>query len=75
MSTLQQVIASIHSLDPAEKLVVRNFLEHELNAPSTADVSPPSLIGLLADDPELADSIADSAMRDRETRPWRLGDE
>ena len=57
MSTLQQVIASIHSLDPAEKLVVRNFLEHELNAPSTTDVSPPSLIGLLSDVSSLDQAI------------------
>lgn len=77
MSTLQQVINSIHSLDPAEKVVVRNFLEQELSLPpaAAANSAPSSLIGLLSDDPELADSIAESAMEDRETRPLRLGDE
>lgn len=71
MSALHQVIDSIHSLDPAEKLIVRNFLDHELKSQPAAD-APPSLIGLLADEPELADQICESAMKERESRPWRL---
>ncbi len=73
MSALHQIIDSIHSLDPAEKLIVRDFLEHELaSQPAAASIAPPSLIGLLADEPELADQICESAMRQRESRPWRL---
>ena len=72
MSALHQIIDSIHSLDPTEKLIVRNFLEHELASQPAASIAPPSLIGLLADEPELADQICESAMRQRESRPWRL---
>ena len=32
----------------------------------------PPLLGLFSDEPELMDDVAESAMKDRETRPIRL---
>ena len=76
MESLQHLIDSIHGLDMADKLVVRAVLDQDL-ATSTGAQAPSgsSLIGLLADEPQLADAISESAMAARETRPYRMSRE
>ena len=74
MSPLQHVIDSLQTLDTAEKVFVRNLLNGEI-AKQTLNSSDPKtnqLIGLLADEPQLADQICDSAMQARESRPYRM---
>ncbi len=74
MSPLQHVIDSLQTLDTEEKVFVRNLLNGEIaNQTSEAPNSKAKpLIGLLADEPQLADEICESAMQARESRPHRV---
>ncbi|HYO24560.1 MAG TPA: hypothetical protein VEQ85_06380 [Lacipirellulaceae bacterium] len=77
MADLQDVLQSIHDLSVSDQLTILNVLKSETaRRPSMvgADGANP-MIGLLADDPELADAILQSAMSARETRPLRVNGE
>lgn len=77
MTTLQAILNSVAALDAADKQVLRDMLNAQLDAPrepragnnGSAQAHP--LVGLLSDDTELADEILASAMHARETRPLR----
>ena len=73
MSELQQVLYSIQGLSAAEKLVLRDLLSTELarGGSKPASGGAHQLVGLLKDEPQLADAIVESAMTARETRPFR----
>lgn len=74
MSPFENIVGAIHDLSYEEKLKLRAVIENELKQKPLpiGGKSRSSLIGLLADDPELADQILDSAMIARETRPLRI---
>jgi len=74
MSPFENIVDAIHGLSDEEKFKLRLLLDQEIaqNPPKNGDMPPSSLIGLLADEPELADQILESAMTARETRPLRL---
>ena len=78
MATLPSILSSITELDVADKRVLRDILnsqlvDHSGTPPAeTAKDRPHPMIGLLADDPALADKILESAMHARETRPLRV---
>ena len=73
MSPFENVVDAIHSLSHEEKVKLCLLLEEELKptSPKKAEPRRSSLTGLLADEPELADEILESAMIARETRPLR----
>lgn len=75
MTQLEQVLDSVHRLSAAEKRVLHEALGLELaqSAPAPNQVAVHPLVGLLADEPELADAILQSAMTARQTRPLRTG--
>ena len=70
MSPFENIVDAIHGLSHEEKFKLRRLLDEELkySPPQNGDTRRHSLIGLLADEPELADQILDSAMIARETR-------
>ena len=74
MLQFDRIIGAVHGLSHEEKLKLRQLLDEELNEKPPKIDDPPrrSLIGLLADEPELADQILESAMIARETRPLRM---
>ncbi len=77
MADLNDVLQSIHDLSATDRLAILNVLKAEsasrpLEGPSAGNNS---LVGLLADEPELADAILQSAMAARETRPLRANGE
>ena len=77
MTDLQTLIRTVHELGSADKLVLRDILDGELEQDSTSAAAKTTrsaanpLLGLLKDEPDLADQITESAMRLRETRPLR----
>ncbi len=80
MSNLVEVLPLVQALPAEEKQELFQILAVELKADAEASepfVYDPSnpMLGLLHDDPELADEIVRMAMHDRETRPWRTTDE
>ncbi len=74
MSPFENIVDAIYGLSDQEKFKLRLLLDQEIaqKHPKNGDKTPSSLIGLLADEPELADQILESAMTTRETRPLRL---
>jgi len=73
MSPFENIAGAIHDLSYDEKLKLRALLDTELKKPSQSGFEPrSSLIGLLADEPDLADRILESAMIARESRPMRM---
>jgi hypothetical protein len=74
MSPFENIVGTIHHLSYEEKVKLRTVLDEELKEkpPQNGDVPRRSLIGLLADEPALADQILESAMIAREIRPLRL---
>jgi hypothetical protein len=70
MSPYETIVDAVHGLSPEEKFKLRVLLDEELKqSPATNGQTPrPSFIGLLADEPELADQILESAMLARDTR-------
>ena len=73
MSPFENIAGAIHDLSHDEKLKLRELLDTELKKPSPNGGKPrSSLIGLLADEPDLADRILESAMIARESRPLRM---
>lgn len=76
MSPFENIVDAIHGLSHEEKFKLRLLLEEELKpaqgSPENGVMHHRSLIGLLADEPELADQILESAMSARETRPLRM---
>ena len=77
MSPFENIVDAIHGLSDEEKLRLRLLLDQEIaQSPPEGGATPrSSLIGLLADEPELADQILESAMIARETRPLRTPSE
>jgi hypothetical protein len=73
MSPFENVVDAIRGLSNEEKFKLRLLLDREIaqSPPKSGDAPRSSLIGLLADEPELADQILESAMIARETRPFR----
>jgi len=73
MSPFENIVDAIHDLSNEEKFELRLLLDKELKRepPKDAPARRSALIGLLADEPELADQILESAMIARETRPLR----
>ncbi len=71
MSSLHDILQSIHGLSAADQAAIFNVLKAEnLNPPMpAASARPNPLIGLLADEPQLADAILESAMAARDARP------
>jgi hypothetical protein len=73
MSPFENIAGAIHDLSYEEKLKLRTLIDKELEQkPSKNGGKRYSLIGLLADEPELADQILESAMVARESRPLRV---
>jgi hypothetical protein len=74
MSPFENIVDAIHSLSHEEKYKLHSLLEEELKEkpPAKREACRSSLIGLLADEPDLADQILESAMTARETRPLRV---
>ena len=74
MSLFENIVDAIHGLSHEEKFKLRLLLNAELEQSPPKNDKPhrSSLIGLLADEPELADQILESAMIARETRPLRM---
>jgi hypothetical protein len=74
MSAFENVVDAIHGLSHEEKFKLRLLLDEDLKQtpPKNGEPRRKSLIGLLADEPELADQILESAMIARETRPLRM---
>jgi len=74
MADLNDVLQSIHDLSATERLAILNVLRTESASrpPSGAAGGQNPLVGLLADEPDLADAILQSAMAARETRPLRM---
>ncbi|MGL4514162.1 MAG: hypothetical protein ACRCT8_13810 [Lacipirellulaceae bacterium] len=82
MSDLDLVLQTLPRLGEADLQVVRSVVNATRTAAaesagSTTAMAPPShttspmdIIGLLADQPELADWISEEAMRQRELRPY-----
>lgn len=64
----EQALASGKDIDTFVLEAIQRTLSLTVAQPTPAD---DPFLGLLADDPELADSISESAMRVRETRPLR----
>jgi hypothetical protein len=77
MSPFENIVDAVHGLSHEEKLKLRLVLDREIteSPPKNGDTPRSSLIGLLADEPELADQILESAMTARETRPLRTPSE
>lgn len=73
MLPFEAIFGAIHDLSYEEKLKLRLLLEEEIKVsmPPRDPKQAKSLIGLLADEPELADMIVESAMKARETRLMR----
>ena len=66
MLQFDNLVGAIHDLSYEEKLKLRTVLDEELKQkPNNGDTRRSSLIGLLADEPELADQILESAMTAR----------
>lgn len=77
MSPFENIVDAIHGLSNEEKFKLRLLLDREIaqSPPKSGDTPRSSLIGLLADEPDLADQILESAMIARETRPFRIPSE
>jgi hypothetical protein len=77
MSPFENIVDAIHGLSGEEKIELRLLLDQEIaqSPQKNRDAPRSSLIGLLADEPELADQILESAMIARETRPLRTPSE
>lgn len=74
MADLQNIIRHIHDLSHAEKVVLRTYLDGELNsaAPEANGAGHQSeLVGLFANETEVLDRVMDSVYENR-SRPLRL---
>ena len=77
MSPYEHIVDAVHGLSQEEKFKLRLLLDQDLKQAPVNDGqnARPSFIGLLADEPELADQILESAMVARETRQRRMPSE
>jgi hypothetical protein len=80
MTELNEFIESMHHLSLPDKQTLLTLLTAELTSTQhekpTASVAPNNpMLGLLADDPELADELVRQVVEHRNTQPWRTPDE
>lgn len=67
----QQLEETVHRLSPAEKARLKALLDQSLDSQRKTE---DPLLGLMADEPELVDSVLESAMLARERDPLRISD-
>jgi len=75
MSPFENIVDAVHGLSNEEKLKLRLLLDQEIteSPPKNGATPRSSLIGLLADEPELADRMMESIYEHR-ARPLRIDD-
>lgn len=72
MTSFEQLLNAIRELPADQQRALGDLLRAEHgNGPGPANSDAP-LLGLLSDDPQLADQISEMAMHARESRPLRM---
>lgn len=76
MSPYENIVDAIHGLSVEEKSKLRSLLDEELKVETKIESGRSDrgkkIIGLLADEPELADQILESVMAARAARTRRV---
>jgi len=69
--TIDEIHATIRELPPRERLRLVERILHDVIESFPSDAEPSSIIGMMADEPELMDEVCALAMAGRERRGTR----